>query len=484
MGALIGTRVLAFSAMLGSLACAGDSLGPTTGALEATATVSGGGIDVDGFLLVVDASIERSLTATSGAVLPALSAGRHEAVLEGIAPNCALVDSAARLVDITAGDTARVAFEVTCAAAGGAVRVTVRTTGEDLDPNGYSVLIDDVGQASVDADGATIVTVSAGPHTVGLSDVNSNCEIDQPASRGVTIPIGGLGTAEFEVQCATAARAGRGHEIAYISSDRIGRNPTLFLVNDDGSHREPLLPDLPPGQSTPAWAPDGNRIGFYLRTDTTAGLTVLDIEHGGRLDFAADPDPAFEALGWAPDGAQMATGTFRGSCPAIRVLVLEVLEERPLEVGCHFDGLFRSFAWSPDGRRLAFVVSELVDVDQGTELGTLAIADVTIPGEDAPALDCQPFDVLSVSWSPDGSRLVVGSNGEGLYLLDLSSDTCTQLTDQASDESPTWSPDGTRIAFSSARDGHAEIYVMNADGSNLLRLTRDTTSNVTPSWRP
>ena len=49
---------------------------------------------------------------------------------------------------------------------------------------------------------------------------------------------------------------------------------------------------------------------------------------------------------------------------------------------------------------------------------------------------------------------------------------------------PAWSPDGTQIAFTSNRDGNAEIYVMNADGSNLLRLTNHPAIDVTPTWSP
>ena len=52
------------------------------------------------------------------------------------------------------------------------------------------------------------------------------------------------------------------------------------------------------------------------------------------------------------------------------------------------------------------------------------------------------------------------------------------------DGTPSWSPDGGRIAFSSARDGNSEIYVMNADGSGQTRLTDDPENDREPSWAP
>jgi TolB protein len=49
---------------------------------------------------------------------------------------------------------------------------------------------------------------------------------------------------------------------------------------------------------------------------------------------------------------------------------------------------------------------------------------------------------------------------------------------------PAWSPDGSRIAFTSNRDGNPEIYVMNADGSNVRRMTNNPSIDVTPTWSP
>ncbi len=52
------------------------------------------------------------------------------------------------------------------------------------------------------------------------------------------------------------------------------------------------------------------------------------------------------------------------------------------------------------------------------------------------------------------------------------------------DACPTWSPDGRKIAFVSNRDGNQEIYVMNADGSNPVNLTTHSAQEFNPAWSP
>lgn len=52
------------------------------------------------------------------------------------------------------------------------------------------------------------------------------------------------------------------------------------------------------------------------------------------------------------------------------------------------------------------------------------------------------------------------------------------------DEEPQWSPDGTRIAFSSTRGGggNFDIYVMEADGTGVTRLTDHAAPDQDPAW--
>jgi TolB protein len=97
---------------------------------------------------------------------------------------------------------------------------------------------------------------------------------------------------------------------------------------------------------------------------------------------------------------------------------------------------------------------------------------------------------VNSTWSPNGRSIAYASWIRGLpniFVSHIYEGTRDELTKSAGNNTlPVWSPDGTRIAFSSTRDhaGNTEIYVMNADGSNLRRLTTNPAIDTTPTWSP
>jgi TolB protein len=68
-----------------------------------------------------------------------------------------------------------------------------------------------------------------------------------------------------------------------------------------------------------------------------------------------------------------------------------------------------------------------------------------------------------------------------VWAIDADGTDLTRLTHSPGpDFDPSWSPDGTQIAFRSERSGEPEIWVMNADGTDQRRLA----AGLSPAWSP
>lgn len=90
------------------------------------------------------------------------------------------------------------------------------------------------------------------------------------------------------------------------------------------------------------------------------------------------------------------------------------------------------------------------------------------------------------------ARIAFSSNREGvsqIYVINTDGSGIVRLTDDPSnDDAPKWSPDNSRVVFQSDRDnvfsGAADIYMMNADGSGQTRLTSYANDDSAPVWSP
>jgi Tol biopolymer transport system component len=139
-------------------------------------------------------------------------------------------------------------------------------------------------------------------------------------------------------------------------------------------------------------------------------------------------------------------------------------------------------AWSADGSTVAFESSSAVDLD-------IWAADAD--GSNLRNLSNDPSGPdLSPAWSPDGTRLAFWKqnfDGTGsIWVMDADGSNQVELTPETSVYShPAWSPDGALIAFVSNRSGGNELYVMRPDGSGKRRLTFSANSQEDhPNWSP
>ena len=90
--------------------------------------------------------------------------------------------------------------------------------------------------------------------------------------------------------------------------------------------------------------------------------------------------------------------------------------------------------------------------------------------------------------SPLGAKIVFYSHRDGnteIYTMDSDGSNLMRLTfNEVSDSAPAWSPNGQQIAFHTTRDRNFDVYVMDADGSNPRKLTRHPENDRQPTWSP
>jgi TolB protein len=148
-------------------------------------------------------------------------------------------------------------------------------------------------------------------------------------------------------------------------------------------------------------------------------------------------------------------------------------------------------AWHRSGT--AFVHSTLTD-DGAQQIVARAYAAGAGGSAGAPrVLAGRPVTNLTPSVSPDGQSVVYAhgvEDGSDLYAVPFGGGAARRVTvGRGSDNvSPAFSPDGQRVAFASGRSGHPEVYIADADGTNVDLLTefdpgpQNYRSN--PDWAP
>ena len=120
--------------------------------------------------------------------------------------------------------------------------------------------------------------------------------------------------------------------------------------------------------------------------------------------------------------------------------------------------------WSPDGTQLVFT-----SPSPSSRLGQ--VYRINADGSGLTQLTHGTrIDADSASWSPDGSKIVLKRAGSGEYaiwVMNADGSGLKRLTSELYDNSdPTFTPDGKHILYASQKDGYSAIWIMNADGSN------------------
>lgn len=187
-----------------AIACGGENAldVPTTGTLELTTSTTGIEPDLDGYTVQIDAQPAEPIAPSGSLQKTGIEAGDHTILLGGVAANCTVAGANPRNVSVTAGETTPVPFHVICNATSGSLRVASSTTGGAYDPDGYMITLDGSAsqQLGVSAE-VTLDLITPGAHSIGLSGVADNCQVQETNPRNVVVAAGSVAVLAFSVRC-------------------------------------------------------------------------------------------------------------------------------------------------------------------------------------------------------------------------------------------------------------------------------------------
>ena len=230
-----------------------------------------------------------------------------------------------------------------------------------------------------------------------------------------------------------------------FSSNRTGTFE-LWMMRADGGAQAQVPTERPGGKAVPQLSPDGTTIVFAYVDPAIGHPEVWSVSANGGDAQRLTTTPKAEA------------GPTRSLLP-------------------HF---------SPDGRRIVYASTKsassqvwIMNADGSGQTQITSGFGAEFPDANAP------------KWSPDGSNIAFWSGFETQYgeiwTMRADGTDARQLTDQPgtiSSDNPAWSPDGTKMLFDTNRQGSAQIWMMNVDGSAQHLLVDIGVGNTQFSWQP
>ena len=255
--------------------------------------------------------------------------------------------------------------------------------------------------------------------------------------------------------------------VARLATVAVGQQPAVVRLTTDGHLKQ-----------RPVWSPDGKSLLFTRHQGATIFLYVLTVEDKTERRLTMAKDPEFDAV-YSPDGKRIAFSYDKSSPNQGDIDVNACLADgTEIKVVAGTEGKLSHEewpSWSPDGQWIAY--SSTKDDNQ-----EIYVARSGRQREEA--ADQRSRNRRSSRLVPDGKKIAFSTSRWGdleLAVMNADGSELVRLTKSPGmDDYPCWSPDGKRLAFTSNRDGNLEIYTIDPDGQNPRNETQNPPSTTSP----
>jgi Tol biopolymer transport system component len=323
-----------------------------------------------------------------------------------------------------------------------------------------------------------------------------------PSQRSAASPVPSASTAVVPVPAGLIAfdsyQAEAGAEGPYLGT---------FVIRGDGNGQRALTVPIEVEGLTPAWSRDGKRlvVNVWTPPNGPGRPAILNADGSGFSEI--QPRGLAADMGcsdWSPDGHTLlcsVSGGPRGQLDGIYTVRTDGTGLTRLTTSPFHDtvgtagecgGGENRGVFSPDGSKIVYVRQKCgIGPDPSSdESAALELIDRTGKNlrEIVPQGQVKSHPGGQVSWSPDTTRIALGSQEGELFLVRPDGTDLVQIPISTPSPhhayGPSWSPDGTRIVFSMWTEtaGSTDLYTISPDGSNLIKITDGLGAEAWPRW--